>query len=152
MDLHLIFLHPIVLFFYYIINFSISLISFQIITNFDLHVKIGAFVFTLMLVLWITSVLSKNSLGFRRWKFLHLFYYLALPIVYIHSNDIGSLMGSTSIKQYIQLLLVIFIILVSYKLLVQIGVLKYEYKVKTINKLHITSSRYLGATFQSYHS
>lgn len=120
-------LHPLVVFFYYLINLGISIINLNFATKFDLHVKIGTFAFTWLFLTWILNTFLKKKLAYRYWKRIHLLYYFLLPIVYIHADDIGVLSGSTFIGLYIKFLSGLFGLIFIYRILLQLGFFKKKY-------------------------
>ena len=62
----------------------------EISTQFDRWVTLGRVAFFLLLMVWLTSKLYRKKLGFRVWKYLHYFAYIALPFVLLHIPGIGS--------------------------------------------------------------
>lgn len=57
---------------------------------FERHVTLGRIAFFLILIVWLTSKLFRNQLGFRAWKYIHYFAYISLPFALLHIPVIGS--------------------------------------------------------------
>lgn len=56
----------------------------------QLYLTLGKLALVIMALAWFSSVALRNRLGFRAWKRLHLVNYLSLPLVLLHSINVGS--------------------------------------------------------------
>ncbi len=85
----LIFLHPILI----TISYSESVLySFLplLSTEFETHVTLGRIAFLALLIIWVTSALTRGKLSYRAWKYVHFLSYAAVPFALLHIPDTGS--------------------------------------------------------------
>ncbi len=65
------------------------------------HITLGRIAFYLILIIWVSSKLIRKQIGFRAWKYLHYFAYIALPFVLLHVPELGSQYAAhTFVKLY----------------------------------------------------
>lgn len=86
-------LHPLLVAYGYFeltVKAALYILSPDISTAFERHVTLGRFAFLVILVVWLTSKVVRKRIGFRAWKYIHYFSYIALPFVLLHIPDIGS--------------------------------------------------------------
>lgn len=131
----LIFAHPAFLFVEYLTNRGINLIGFSIATQTDINISLGKIAFTLIFLTWLTSWLARKYFSFRTWKRLHLLNFFIVPIVFLHADDMGTFLNSTSLNIYFKLLVVLYVLIVIYKIAEQLGVLRYKFKVVAVTKI-----------------
>ncbi len=125
-------LHPITLILDSIINRNELLIKIIPVSNYDVQVIYGEIVFILFFVIWISSYLSRKNLSFRFWKLVHYLTYIVLPLTFIHANQIGTLLQSSFIRDYIIFMMIVFVLIVIWRALEFIGVMSAKYTIKSI--------------------
>lgn len=62
----------------------------DITTAMERHVTLGRVAFFIIIIVWLTSKVFRNALGFRAWKYLHYFAYVSLPFALLHVPELGS--------------------------------------------------------------
>lgn len=82
-------LHPLFIIYSYGESLIYPLIP-HIDTPFEQAVTLGRISFMIIAMIWIASVLLREKLGFRPWKYLHYFAYISLPFALLHVPNIGS--------------------------------------------------------------
>ncbi len=112
-----------------------DLLAFKFATEYDRNIFLGKTAITVLSFLWFTSALLRSKINYRLWKFLHFVAYIILPLVFVHSMGVGTFFGSHSLKIYFNILFVIFTLATIYRLLFQLGILKYKYKIVSISHL-----------------
>lgn len=86
-------LHPLLVAFSY---FDVTVKSLMYIvlpdisTAMERHVTLGRTAFYIIILVWLTSKVVRKQLGFRAWKYLHYFAYVALPFALLHVPELGS--------------------------------------------------------------
>ncbi|MFS8131134.1 MAG: ferric reductase-like transmembrane domain-containing protein, partial [Candidatus Dojkabacteria bacterium] len=133
--LFLIFFHPIFLFVEYSVNRGINLIGISLDTLTDVRITLGKAAITILIITWLSSWLARKQFSFRTWKRMHLFNFLIVPIVFLHADDMGTFLTSTALGWYFKFLAVIYGLIVIYKVLEQLGFLRYKFKVVAVTKI-----------------
>lgn len=131
----LIFFHPIFLFIEFLVNRGINLLGFAIETPTDIRIALGKLALTIILVTYLSSHLIRKNFSFRTWKRLHQLNYLIVPIVFVHAKDMGTFLNSTGLMVYFNILTVLYFVILLYKLLEQLGVLRYHFKVVAVTRI-----------------
>jgi len=130
----LIFLHPVLISIDFLAK-GTNIINLSFLTIYDLDVFWGKIAFALIVLTWILSYLVRVKITFRLWKRIHLINYIILPLVFIHSNDIGTFFRNNSLKNYFIILMIIYVFIILFKIGSQYGLFKYKYKVESIEKI-----------------
>lgn len=135
-------MHPTALLISYAENWF-SLFWPEIFTQYEIYIFVGKTAFGILAFIWFTSAIMRTRLPFRFWKMLHYLVYIILPLVFLHSLNVGTTLKTTWIVWYWYLLITIFICLLIYKLFFQSGKFRKLYKVTSLVKtteqvLHIT--------------
>lgn len=110
----------------------------------DQYIFLGQLAILLLGSLWITSAIFRSKLSFRLWKFIHLISYPIIFLVFIHSLNIGVIINTpkSDLLRIVWIILFIIFILASvYRLLFQLGLFKYRYKVSNITKVSVDTSK-----------
>lgn len=82
-------IHPILEMFSY--GEKITFLFFpQISTSLQMHITYGRIALFLVLLVWLTSTLLRNSISHKKWLNIHYFSYPLMFFVFIHAFDIGS--------------------------------------------------------------
>lgn len=103
-----IFIHPLLIVYSYGENLLYTAVP-DLATRFERHVTLGRFAFLVTIVIWITSALLRDRIGFRPWRYIHLLGYVILPFGLLHVPDVGSqYMAHTALKAYYFSLVVAF--------------------------------------------
>jgi predicted ferric reductase len=125
----LILIHPLLETYTYLDKFFWVILP-NISSNLELHVTLGRIALILFLIIWITSAIIRSKLNFRPWQYLHYISYPLIFLVFIHSLDIGTFIERFPfLKAIWYCLLIIFIILLQYRLYMFSGKGKTKYKV-----------------------
>ncbi len=66
----------------------------------ELFLTLGKAALVIMAFAWLTSVWLRNRLGFRAWKRLHFVNYVVLPLVLLHSLNVGSSLEEGPLRAY----------------------------------------------------
>ncbi|MEO6729108.1 MAG: ferredoxin reductase family protein [Candidatus Dojkabacteria bacterium] len=131
----LIFAHPIFVFVEYMTNRGISLAGISFETQTDINISYGKIAITIIILTWLSSYLIRKNFSFRTWKRLHLLNFLIVPIVFLHAKDMGTFLNSTGLNVYFNILVVLYFVIVIYKVLEQLGVLRYKLKVVEVSRI-----------------
>ncbi len=125
-------LHPVLMLIdNWIQGFNLTILGFE--TQYSFWVSVGTIGFIILAVIWVLSAFLKEKIGFRPWKMIHLLNYFLFVLVYFHSVNSGIFLESPLLKTYFDILFVIFIFIVIYRILFQFGILgRAKYKVKSI--------------------
>lgn len=82
-------LHPLLVVYSYGESLFYTIVP-HIDTAFENAVTLGRISFMLIVMIWVTSILLRDKMGFRPWKYLHYFAYISLPFALLHVPQIGS--------------------------------------------------------------
>lgn len=89
---------------------------------FGLQVGFGRLALLLLLIVAITSIFFRKTLGFRLWKYIHYVSYLIMTLVFLHASVIGTYLNSYPLlKFYWYGLALIFGAIVIYRIAVFLG-------------------------------
>jgi predicted ferric reductase len=105
------------------------------------HVTLGIIAIYLYLFLWLSSVLTRNKISYRLWRYLH---YLSYPILFfalIHAVSIGTFLSTfILLKTYFLILMATFAVMVLYRLSQFLDVGKFPYVLfdKRTNQAGVT--------------
>ncbi len=139
----LIMLHPILYYYRRLIDVgAISLPNLSLVR--DQYIFLGQLAIFLLGSLWVTSAIFRNKLPYRLWKFIHFVSYPIIFLVFIHSLNIGVILNTprSDVLRYVWIILFIIFILASiYRLIFQIGILKYKYVVSGVTKVALDTSK-----------
>jgi len=97
-------------------------------TSFGVHLTFGRVALLLVILVWITSSFFRNKFSYKKWLGIHYLTYPMMFFVFIHALDIGSFLNKFMlIKVYWFLLLLIYIILVIWRVVHAINVFRSHY-------------------------
>jgi predicted ferric reductase len=130
----LILMHPILIAAYYM-QYQINVLLFNIESDFDVYVLYGKLAFGILFFIWITSAILREKLKFRKWKRIHFFVYLILPLALLHSYNIGLDLSKPVLRNYWILIAIIYIALAIYRILFSLGYLKLKYVITSVEKV-----------------
>lgn len=82
-------LHPLLVVYSYGESLLYTIVP-HIDTAFESAITLGRIAFMFIVMIWVTSILLRDKLGFRPWKYLHYFAYISLPFALLHVPQIGS--------------------------------------------------------------
>jgi len=133
--LFLIFFHPIFIFVEYLTNRGINLIGISFETQEQINISYGKIAITIVIIAWLSSWLARKQFSFRTWKRLHLLNFLIVPLVFLHADDMGTFLNSTGLGIYFKILSVIYVLIVIYKILEQLDILRYHFKVVAVTRI-----------------
>lgn len=133
----LIALHPTLMFIFYFGLGENLLIPPDLSSPFDVYRSLGTVAFVLMGFTWIVSALARKRIPFRIWKRLHFINYAIFPLVVIHAfKTMGtSFAYSDFLEVYWYLITVIWVVVLVYRLGLNLGLLKSKYVVSEVKKL-----------------
>ena len=126
-------LHPLALFFDSVLNRNDLLIKIIPSSNYDVQIIYGEIALVVVLVIWLSSYLVRKNIAFKWWKLIHYLTYLVLPITYIHADQIGTMLKSPFIRDYIVFMMIIFVLILVWRILEFAGILSYKYTLTNIN-------------------
>ena len=130
-----IFIHPLLIMYSYGENLLYLVIP-QLGTEFNEHVTLGRIAFLVCLFIWLTSAVVRDRMKFRTWRYLHMLGYIALPFAFLHIPDVGSqFMSSTSIKLYLYVIIVAFLVFSLLRLRGLVNVSASRYRIATHRRL-----------------
>ena len=69
--------------------------------EFYIHLSFGQISFILLLVIWLSSAILRQSIAYRPWKYIHYLSYSAGMLVYLHALDIGTFLAAYTWLQFI---------------------------------------------------
>lgn len=96
----------------------------------DRHILLGQIALWMLLLTWVLSVLLRNRMAFRPWKYLHYLAYVCVPFAILHVPDLGSQQMSNSfLKAYLLLLGVIFVAFTLLRIRSLLNLDKLQYRV-----------------------
>ena len=95
-----IFAHPIAA----ALAFGQNILLYSIVPNFsttyEVYVTWGRFALYALLLVWLTSAITRGAIAYRPWKYIHYVAYIALPFALIHIPTIGVAFGSEKAAQF----------------------------------------------------
>lgn len=132
----LIFLHPTLMLLSYLPNLIAGIEA-----KFGIYYLMGVTAMSVLLFIWITSAFFRKQLGFRMWKRLHFLAYIILPLVLLHSRNLGSLVKNQQLlDSYWAFLCTTWVLFLVLRILFHFGFGKSKYKIT--NKEQITPTTY----------
>ena len=121
----------------YHLNIGVNILDFSVLNSYSFGIILGDIAAFIVLTIIVTSIFLKSKLSYRLWKKLHLTAYLVLPLGLIHSVLIGPTVSASSLQRFYWIGLGIScILLIIYRIIFQLTVLKTKYKL--LNKKDIT--------------
>lgn len=103
-------LHPLLIIYSYGESILYSFIP-HIDTPFEQAVTLGRIAFMILVMIWVGSVLLREKIGFRPWKYLHYLAYISLPFALLHVPNIGSqYLAWPAVQSYYSAIVTLFVI------------------------------------------
>jgi predicted ferric reductase len=124
-------LHPVFIGLYYIEKFNVDIYSINLEEAFSQYVLLGIVLAAIIIFIVITSAFLREKLGFWNWFYTHLSSYLVPPLLFIHSLNLGTTIGSSNLIYFWQALTGIMILLYLYRLLHKLGIFSKKYETKS---------------------
>jgi predicted ferric reductase len=129
-------LHPLLVTIYYS-SVGVNLLVLKFDDPFNFYKTFGTAAFALLTLTWLLSAFARKRLGFRYWKKLHLLVYIMMPLILIHSLNLGVNVGGKGFLHYYWLFIVaVFITVFTYRILLRLGVFRDKYVITEVN--HVT--------------
>jgi predicted ferric reductase len=129
-------LHPLLVTIYYA-SVGVNLLVLKFDDPFNFYKAFGTAAFALLTLTWLLSAFARKRLGFRYWKKLHLLVYVMMPLILIHSLNLGVNVGGKGFLHYYWLFIVaVFITAFTYRILLRLGVFRDKYVITEVN--HVT--------------
>lgn len=125
-------LHPVLM----VVAYSttpIFIIRLSAVDRFEAHLTLGRLAFILFLLLWITSVVLCEKMGFRPWKYLHYIFYIVTAYALAHIPFTGSYFAeylNARVYYFVCLGVFVFVTLVKVGSLFNLG--RADYRVTNI--------------------
>ncbi len=105
----------------------------------DIFIRLGTLAFVILSFIWITSAIFRKRIGFRWWKRMHFLSYLVLPLVLVHSYNVGTFINtSPSLKLFWAILILSYLLVIVYRISFQFGLTRGKYRL--IAKTKVTSN------------
>lgn len=123
-----IFLHPILIAYYYGEGFLYSFMP-NLSDEFERHVTFGRFALFGLIIIWVTSAILRKKIAYRPWKYIHYISYPTLLFALLHVPEIGSSFSQQLIRIYWYIIVAVVLICLALRMRHIFGFSKREYKI-----------------------
>lgn len=130
----LIFLHPLLITYYYGEGLLYSFIP-NLSNNFERYVTFGRFALFGLLIIWITSAILRKKIAYRPWKYIHYVSYPTLLFALLHVPEIGSSFSQQLVRMYWYVIIIVVLICLALRMRHIFGFSKSEYKITVHRQL-----------------
>lgn len=125
----LVFLHPLLIAYYYGENVIRYTFFPDISTDFQQGVTFGRIAIFALIIIFTTSVLLRKHIAYRPWKYIHYLAYLVVPLGLLHARDVGTSVARPSLQAVWYTAAFVFIVISVLRLRHVFGFGKFAYRI-----------------------
>ncbi len=101
-----------------------------------IYISFGRIALFTLLIIWITSAIVREQIKWRHWKYIHLISYPLFVLAWIHTMGVGTWANEyILVKSLLIIMMTIFVIVITRRLLSFAGFFKLVYRVESIENI-----------------